>query len=244
VTPNPASAGSPFSVAAKVNDEMTGGSGIAFASYMINGGSSIPMAASDGAFGEVAEEVTATVVAGLPVGVHNICVFGIDVAGNAGGDECTFLAVYDPSAGFVTGGGWIDSPAGAFALDPTLTGKAQFGFVSKYQEGAHVPTGTTEFQFKAGNLNFHSDSYQWLVVAGARAQFKGVGTVNGMGNFGFMLTAVDEALTPSTSVDLFRIKIWDIEDGDAVIYDNQMGSGDNADPSTAIGGGSIVIHKQ
>jgi hypothetical protein len=39
------------------------------------------------------------------------------------------LVVYDPSAGFVTGGGWINSPAGAF-VDPTLTGKASFGFVS------------------------------------------------------------------------------------------------------------------
>jgi hypothetical protein len=43
-------------------------------------------------------------------------------------------------------------------------------------------TGETEFQFKAGDLNFHSSAYDWLVVAGARAQFKGVGTINGAGN--------------------------------------------------------------
>src|SRR5207248_3436906 len=35
-----------------------------------------------------------------------------------------YVVVYDPSAGFVTGGGWIASPAGAYAADPTLTGKA------------------------------------------------------------------------------------------------------------------------
>ena len=64
------------------------------------------------------------------------------------------MVVYDPNAGFVTGGGWIQSPAGAHAADPALTGKANFGFVAKYQKGANVPNGNTEFQFQAGNLNF------------------------------------------------------------------------------------------
>ena len=59
-----------------------------------------------------------------------------------------------------------------------------------------------------------------------------------------MLSAIDEALTPSTDVDLFRIKIWDKDQGDVVIYDNQMGDDDEADAATAIGGGSIVIHKE
>ncbi len=81
------------------------------------------------------------------------------------------------------------------------------------------------------------------MVAGARAQYKGTGTINGIGNYGFMLTAIDEKLTPSTDVDMFRIKIWD-KDTDAVVYDNQIGDGDDADLTTAIGGGSSVIHKQ
>jgi hypothetical protein len=58
-----------------------------------------------------------------------------------------------------------------------------------------------------------------------------------------MISAIDEALTPSTDADLFRIKIWDKEDDDAIVYDNQMGDDEDADPTTAIGGGSIVIHK-
>ncbi len=119
------------------------------------------------------------------------------------------MVVYDPAAGFVTGGGWINSPAGAYAADPTLTGKANFGFVSKYQKGATVPTGKTEFQFKAGGLNFQSTSYDWLVVAGAKAQYKGTGTVNGVGGYGFMLTAIDGQQPGGGGVDKFRIKIWD-----------------------------------
>jgi len=58
-----------------------------------------------------------------------------------------------------------------------------------------------------------------------------------------MLTPVDEALTPSRDVDLFRIKIWD-KTMDEVVYDNQMADADDADVTTEIGGGSIVIHKK
>ena len=154
-----------------------------------------------------------------------------------------YVVVYDPSGGFVTGGGWIDSPAGAYTADPYLTGRANFGFVAKYKKGANVPDGNTQFQFKAGDLNFHSSSYQWLVVAGARAQFKGEGTINGAGNYGFMLTAIDGAINGGGGADKFRIKIWDMDNGDAVVYDNLVGGADDADPTTLLGGGSIVIHK-
>lgn len=176
-------------------------------------------------------------------GVYEICVNGEDAANNIGPAECILLAVYDPDGGFLTGGGWINSPEGAYTADPSLTGKANFGFVSKYKKGASTPTGQTEFQFKTGNLNFQSDSYEWLVVADAKAMYKGVGTINGEGNYGFMLMAIDEELTPSTDVDLFRIKIWDKNAGDAIVYDNEMGVAEDADHATAIGGGNIKIHK-
>ena len=150
-----------------------------------------------------------------------------------GTDTCTaMVVVYDPSAGFVTGGGWIWSPAGAYRDAPTLEGKANFGFVSKYQKGANVPTGNTEFQFQAGSLNFHSSNYDWLVVNqnGSNAQFKGSGTINGAGVYKFMLWAGDGV------PDTLRIKIWsENPDGTGVVvYDNGV--------NQPIGGGSIVIH--
>ncbi len=158
------------------------------------------------------------------------------------------IVVYDPSAGFVTGGGWINSPMGAYKADPFLIGRASFGFVSKYQKGAQVPSGSTEFQFQTAGLNFHSEDYAWLVVSGARGQYKGVGTINGLGSYQFMLTAVDGQISGGGGVDRFRIKIWHYDatkETDVVDYDNQI------DPSTIgtvnegtkIGGGSIVIHK-
>ena len=87
-----------------------------------------------------------------------------------------------------------------------------------------------------------SGSYQWLVVAGARAKHKGVGRVNGETGYGFLLTVVDADLTSSTEVDLFRIKISHLDNGEEVVYDNERGADENSDPTTAIAGGQIVIH--
>jgi hypothetical protein len=146
---------------------------------------------------------------------------------------CTTVVVYDPSGGFVTGGGWFYSDPGNYVPDTSLEGKATFGFVAKYKKRATVPSGNTEFQFKAGDLNFHSSSYDWLVVTGSDyAKFKGIGTINGTGEYKFMIWAGDD------DPDTFRIKIW-TEDGsgaETVVYDN--GS------DQAIGRGNIVIHKK
>jgi parallel beta-helix repeat protein len=164
-----------------------------------------------------------------------------DDGGSATRTSEQYVVIYDPAGGFVTGGGWINSPAGAYIPDASLAGKATFGFVSKYQKGATAPSGNTEFQFRVANLNFKSTSYDWLVIAGAQAKYKGSGTINGAGDYGFMLSAVDGAIKKD-GVDKFRIKIWDKASGD-IVYDNEVGVSEDTEPSTAIGGGSIVVHK-
>ena len=163
-------------------------------------------------------------------------------------DQPSYIVVYDPTSGFVTGGGWFDSPVGAClwvgcAGDGSTLGKATFGFVSRYQNGASTPSGNTEFHFKAAGLTFRSTSYQWLVMAGARAQYKGEGEIIGStGSYGFLLTAIDGALAGGGGVDRFRIKIWDTATG-VIVYDNKMGQVEDSGEATALGGGSIVIHK-
>jgi len=172
-------------------------------------------------------------------GIYSIQLTVTDNDGGSGTDLFEYVVVYDPSAGFVTGGGWIESPAGAYIADPTLSGNANFGFVSKYKKGASVPEGQTEFQFQVADLNFHSSSYDWLVVTGSNyAMFKGAGTINGMAapngeNYKFRIWAGDG--TGTSGADTFRIKIWYEESGsEFVVYDN--GS------DQAISGGSIVVH--
>jgi hypothetical protein len=175
----------------------------------------------------------------IPVGVYNV-IATIDDPNYTGPTSDALFVIYDPSAGFVTGGGWIDSPPNSYSANMDLTGKANFGFVSKYQKGANVPTGNTEFQFKEGNLNFKSTNFQWLVIQGtSQAQFKGTGTINGTGNYNFMVTVVDgDAGSGAKKPDSFRIKITQ---GSDVVYDNKMGTSETSYDGTVIGGGSIQI---
>jgi len=153
----------------------------------------------------------------------------------------TPIAVYDPTVGFATGAGWIVSPAGAYTADPSLTDKAHFAFVAKLdKKTAGLVNGSASFRFQAAGFTFESNAYEWLRVAGPQAMLKGSGTVNGTGNYGFLISAVDGQLNGGLGVDKFRIKIWD---SNGVVYDNQLGASESAEPATALGGGSITIKK-
>jgi len=160
-----------------------------------------------------------------------------------------FIVVYDPNGGFFTGGGWIDSPIGGYLYDPSLTGRATFGFQAKYQKGQSQPSGDTEFRFIAGDLLFQSSSYHWLVVANSKAMFKGSGTLTvGHGrnqwqmDVGFLISAVDGDYRGGQDVDRFRIKVWNRYYEWEIVYDNMRDWSDEANPP-GIGGGRITIQK-
>jgi hypothetical protein len=151
------------------------------------------------------------------------------IPGEVGGNRYSWFTHIDVSGGIL-----IDNHQ-RFANAPTFpTGKANFGFMSKYKKGKSVPDGSTEFVYNTGGINFHSSTYDWLVVNqnGQNAQFKGDGTINGAADYGFMIWGYDG--TKSGDADTFRIKIWDKLDGDAVVYDNGT--------DQEIGGGNILVH--
>ncbi|MBJ6117908.1 HYR domain-containing protein [Pontibacter sp. BT310] len=180
-------------------------------------------------------------------GVYSVGLTVTDHCGQSTSTVFDYVVIYDPNGGFVTGGGWIDSPPGAYVANPTLIGKANFGFIAKYKKGSNQVDGNTEFQFKAGDLNFKSSAHDAmsLVVAGYKAIYKGVGSINGNEEYAFMVSVEDGNLKGSQEADRFRIKIWNRRDG-AIVYDNNVSlsdKGDNAVPSTTISGGSIVIHE-
>jgi len=173
-------------------------------------------------------------------GVYTLTLTVTDKDGDSGRSVFQFVVVFNPAGGFVTGGGWIVSPRGAYPAAPNLSGKATFGFVSKYPKNAITPVGNMEFDFHLGALHFRSTSYDWLVVSTSKVRFKGSGTINGAGDYAFLVSAVDGDVTGGDP-DTFRMKIWDKSTG-VVIYDSEMGSGDGTPATTVLGGGSIVIH--
>ncbi len=112
-------------------------------------------------------------------------------------------------------------------------GKATFGIISKYQKGAMVPTGNTQFHLPVADLNFHSTSYHSMIVTvNDTVILTGLGTVNGEGTYKFRIWAGDG------SPDTFRTKIWteDQPNVETIIYDNGH--------DQAIGGGNIGIHSK
>jgi hypothetical protein len=141
------------------------------------------------------------------------------------------LPVFDPDGGLVAGGGWIDSPAGAYAAEKNETGKAIFGAFA-VQKGSTAAVGQTEFLFKAGSFNFHSTSYDWLVISGNTAYYQGSGKINGSGDYRFLVTVTDGKHRGSDGVDTFRIQVWK-KTTDNIIYDNG--------PNRGLGGGAIVV---
>jgi hypothetical protein len=95
--------------------------------------------------------------------------------------------------------------------------------------------------FKLANLDFRSNKYDWMTISGPKVIYKGYGTINRKGTYGFMVSAIDGQLPGGGGMDKFRIKIWDKFTG-YIVYDNQGGD-DLANPTMAITSGSITITK-
>nr|MBI5455552.1 PKD domain-containing protein [Candidatus Levybacteria bacterium] len=175
----------------------------------------------------------------LTSGVYTIQLTVIDNNGYSGTNQFQYVVIYDPTAqgGFLTGSGSYDTQAGWYLLDPQASGKVKFGVQAKYTTG-NTPIGKTKFNLKEGNLDFVSTSYQWLVVSGAKATLKGNGTINGSGNYTFLMIVTDGNQTGGQN--LIRIQIKDSSNN--VVYDTQLNAADIVDPTTIVNTGSIQIH--
>jgi K(+)-stimulated pyrophosphate-energized sodium pump len=238
--PNPVKVNSYFSLTAKLDDSKTGGSKIASAEYSLDGTTWLPMSAADGSLDSPIEKTTAKIMVEKS-GIYNLQVRGTDEMGNKASEKGTVLVAYDPNGGFITGNGSINSDAGAYTANPKAAGKASFKFEVKYQKGDEVPTGHMEFTLAEADLNFGSVSFEWLVISEEATQFRGLGTINGAGNYGFMLMASNEQICESTGLNKLRLKIWDKKTG-KITYDNDMGYPENVKPTTTISNGRINVH--
>ncbi|MEN6571547.1 MAG: PKD domain-containing protein [Anaerolineaceae bacterium] len=125
------------------------------------------------------------------------------------------IIIYNP-ANFITGSGWFKSPVDSF--------KAKFDVTAMYKKDAVTPDGQTEL-ILGKNTTFLSTGYDWLVQVGNEAVLKGTGTINGTGEYFFLITEKDG------SPDQIKILIWDAS---GIVYDTTN--------LVNIGGGSITLH--
>jgi hypothetical protein len=68
------------------------------------------------------------------------------------------------------------------------------------------------------------------------ATYMGVGTIIGAGSNRFLRSAIEG------SQDKFGIKIQDQNNGNGIVYDNLLKAPDEANPTTVIGGGNLLVH--
>lgn len=179
-------------------------------------------------------------------GIHNYTVAGIytvsltitDSNGASGNASYSSIVVYDPSAGFITGSGSFNSQAGAYISNSNAEGELKFNIQAKYKRNNTIPTGKINLDFKKANFSFDSNSLQWLVINGNKAQLKGTGTINGSGSYTIFIAVLDGHKKGGTAK--IRIRITDSSNN--VIYDNQPGSLDDADLIAPVTKGSLKIH--
>jgi predicted extracellular nuclease len=155
-------------------------------------------------------------------GVYAITLVIIDKDGASAQAVLQDVVIYDPKGGFVTAGGWINTPEG----------RAYFVVVAQYVRNASVPSGHTLYFVSPHGLRFLSARYDWMIIdkSAKTAQVKGVGYAEGTGKVQFMIWAAQGR------PDTFRIKIWTVDEaGEHVVYDN--GS------PQPLAGGSVTIHK-
>ena len=173
-------------------------------------------------------------------GLYTVIVELTDVCGQTSKLTYSDVIVIDRDGGFVTGGGWINSPAGAYIENPAAKGKAEFAFVAKYHKKKDGLIGNAGFRFKAGRMVFISTSYNWLVVSEDEAIFSGDGYLNGKKGYSFLISIVDEDNKKVS--DKMRVRIMDMSGN--VVYDNQPGDANGARASYEIEKGSIQIHNK
>ncbi len=154
------------------------------------------------------------------------------------------VLVVDPSGASVAGIGSVDTPAGGYPAKAKLTGKGRFAFVTGLRTGSSAPRGQTTFDFEAAGMRFRSTGLDSLAVSGARAQYRGSGTINRAGDYGFIVTVIDGQAPGGGGKDRLRMKIWDKADG-KVVYDNLPGATDAMTGFTppAVTVGLVVIKK-
>lgn len=124
------------------------------------------------------------------------------------------------SRGILFANGWMNSEAGFYLPDPSVTGKIFFRISLRNKFVSGEPVGKVRINLRNANFRFRSNECDWLLIENSVATALGRGKVNGTGNYGFLITAQSEIEGIECPQGGLRIVIWDIDDGERIVYDN------------------------
>jgi subtilisin-like proprotein convertase family protein len=226
---SPGGTAGPVTLCAAINETSDGSPGdislatpVTFTLTPVAPGTTITRTATTSG-GGVGGTLTACVtLTNVPVNVYDM---GISVGGSYyTGSGSAVLAVYDPSLGFVTGGGTVFHNGV----------HATFGFNVKYKKNG-APEGELLYTEcgPTGSVKLKSTSMQSLSVVGNTGVIIGKATINGVGNYTFRATVVDNGEPGSN--DRFGLRVT--TSGGAVV------PGLTFDPITLSGGNIQVPHQ-
>lgn len=224
--------GGALSVTALVDDSESGGSTLAGAEMQLVPAGDAPAddgwteaAASDGAFDSPTEAVEAELTAPDGAGLLELCVRGMDGAGNVGEATCVPLAVVDPDGGSVTGGGWwiAEDDEG----EPL--GRAKVAFQARY----HPKNGRllANLQLQLPGLRLHLRDFDWLVVTDDTAALSGRARL-GRDEVEVLLVVGDG--TGPDGRDTVELLVWTTGEEGETLFDSNG--------PQPLAGGSIQIH--
>ena len=178
--------------------------------------------------------LSASLGAGLPVGVYDVGLRAKDVAGNWSPVVSTMLVVYDNTLNIEVRGKNKKDLAPSLAAGDIMPGlvstsqndKADYGFTVAYRNGVLDSHNDFHFDYAANGHTFALDatSFAWLVIDGtnnSRGSFQGVAhvTVDGITTvLTFTVTGIDgDRLTPASD-DHLLLKIYTDDSMVTVLY--------------------------
>lgn len=169
---------------------------------------------------------------------------GVMMASACLGITATSALAADPShasSKWLSGHGIFDCPPNSFNIDLNVTGSvAEINVDISVEEPLAEAARALSIEFKGTDLVARSSKVSWLMIGPNLVEVKGHCTLDGAEGFSFIMRIGE---TDRAGKTLLRLKIWETNRPNYVLFDNQRGEDWTAPfrVSSALLGGNIAI---
>ena len=161
-------------------------------------------------------------------GIYTLTLTITDEAGETTTDSFEYAVMYDPADQKIKGTVKVVDETTSMHLSVNV----------KPDKKSGVPKGHVRFNPDGAGFadGFDATEIAYLLIFGDWAIVTGTGTIDGAGEYGFLVSALDQS--DKGGIDAFRVLIWN----DAgVVFDSQPGDDSIAMPTTVLTHGDIEI---